>query len=91
MLVPQPRATLKFPLGEISLEERDEEEEKPKRAISVNGLVKSHIMNGVYTARFSDENLDLRYAYKVISCGLCFFKKFIFIFLLSLFHGICIA
>ncbi|KAG6408445.1 hypothetical protein SASPL_131457 [Salvia splendens] len=60
----QPRATLKFPLGEISLEENDEEEEQQKRALSLNGIVKSHILNGVYTARFSDENLDLRYAYK---------------------------
>ncbi|KAG6406138.1 hypothetical protein SASPL_133736 [Salvia splendens] len=60
----QPRATLKFPLGEISLEEKDEEEEQQKRTLSLNGTVKSHILNGVYTARFSDENLDLRYAYK---------------------------
>ncbi|KAH6768260.1 chloroplast outer envelope protein 37 [Perilla frutescens var. frutescens] len=59
-----PRATLKFPLGEISFEEKDEEEEEQKRVLAVNGTIKSHIMNGVYTARFSDENLDLRYAYK---------------------------
>ncbi|XP_057777893.1 outer envelope pore protein 37, chloroplastic-like [Salvia miltiorrhiza] len=59
-----PRATLKFPLGEISLEEKDEEIEEQKRAISVNGIIKSHILGGIYTARFSDENLDLRYAYK---------------------------
>ncbi|XP_047976435.1 outer envelope pore protein 37, chloroplastic-like, partial [Salvia hispanica] len=59
-----PRATLKFPLGEISLEEKDEEEEQQKRVLSLNGIVKSHILNGVYTARFNDESLDLRYAYK---------------------------
>lgn len=70
LLESQPRATFKFPLGEISLEEKDEEEEQQKRALSLNGIVKSHILNGVYTARFSDENLDLRYAYKVISFGI---------------------
>ncbi|GFP87145.1 outer envelope pore protein 37 chloroplastic [Phtheirospermum japonicum] len=60
-----PRATLKFPLGEVSLEEKEEEvEEEPKRALSVNGIIKSHMLNGVCTAQFSEENLALRYAYK---------------------------
>ncbi|KAL3619876.1 Outer envelope pore protein 37, chloroplastic [Castilleja foliolosa] len=60
-----PRATLKFPLGEVTLEEKEEEvEEEPKRALSVNGIIKSHILNGVCTAQYSEENLDLRYAFK---------------------------
>ncbi|KAK6130589.1 hypothetical protein DH2020_035681 [Rehmannia glutinosa] len=59
-----PRATLKFPLGEVSLEEKEVEEEEQKRVLSVNGIIKSHIMNGVCTAQYSEENLGLRYAYK---------------------------
>lgn len=62
----QPRATLKFPLGEISLQEKeDEEEEKQKRTLSVNGILKRQVMNGVCTALYTDEELRLRYAYKV--------------------------
>jgi len=57
-----PRATLKFPLGEVSLEEREEEE--VKRTLSVNGIFKGHILNGVCTAQYKDEDLNLRYAYK---------------------------
>ncbi|KAG8369355.1 hypothetical protein BUALT_Bualt14G0002700 [Buddleja alternifolia] len=61
-----PRATLKFPLGEVSLEEKEEEEEEQqKRTLSVNAIVKSHILNGVCTAQYNQENLDLRYAFKV--------------------------
>ncbi|CAH8265879.1 unnamed protein product [Arabidopsis lyrata] len=60
-----PRATLKFPLGEISLQEKeDEEEEKQKRTLSVNGILKRQVMNGVCTALYTDEELRLRYAYK---------------------------
>ncbi|KAK4421934.1 Outer envelope pore protein 37, chloroplastic [Sesamum alatum] len=62
--VGMPRATLKFPLGEVSFEEKEEEEEEQKRALSVNGIVKSHALDGVCTARYSEENLELRYAYK---------------------------
>nr|XP_023871945.1 outer envelope pore protein 37, chloroplastic [Quercus suber]POE86390.1 outer envelope pore protein 37, chloroplastic [Quercus suber] len=57
-----PRATLKFPLGEVSLEEREEEE--VKRTLSVNGIFKGHFLNGVCTAQYKDEDLNLRYAYK---------------------------
>ncbi|KAF5733565.1 outer envelope pore protein 37 chloroplastic [Tripterygium wilfordii] len=57
-----PKATIKFPLGEVSLEEREEEE--VKRALSINGIVKSHILNGICTAQYSDEDLKLRYCYK---------------------------
>ena len=59
----QPRATLKFPLGEVSLEEKEEEE--LRRTLSVSGVVKSQLMNGLCTAQFSDEDLKLRYCYKV--------------------------
>jgi hypothetical protein len=70
-LILQPRATLKFPLGEVSLLEREDEE--VKRTLSVNGILKGQILNGVCTAQYSDEDLKLRYIYKV---GL--FKKFDF-------------
>ncbi|KAK6161583.1 hypothetical protein DH2020_004964 [Rehmannia glutinosa] len=63
--VGMPRATFKFPLGEVSLVEREEEEEEEqKRTLSVSGILKSHILNGVCTARYNEENLDLRYAFK---------------------------
>ncbi|XP_013734750.2 outer envelope pore protein 37, chloroplastic [Brassica napus] len=60
-----PRATLKFPLGEVSVQEKEvEEEEKSKRIVSVNGVLKRQAMNGVCSALYTDEELRLRYAYK---------------------------
>lgn len=65
----QPKATFRFPLGEVSLEEKEaeEEEEEQKRALSVSGILKSNILNGLCTARYEEENLDLRYAFKVVN------------------------
>ncbi|KAG6727284.1 hypothetical protein I3842_02G122400 [Carya illinoinensis] len=60
--VGMPRATLKFPLGKVSVEERAEEELRP--TLSINGILKGQILNGVYTAQFMDEDLKLRYACK---------------------------
>ncbi|KAH9617880.1 hypothetical protein KSS87_009980 [Heliosperma pusillum] len=57
-----PRATLKFPCGEVSVEEKEDEE--VKRILSVNGVVKGSILNGFCTALYKDENLNLRYSYK---------------------------
>lgn len=74
-LILQPRATLKFPLGEVSLEERDDEE--VKKALSINGILKGQILNGVCTAQYKDEDLKLRYIYKV-----CILKKFDIFFLI---------
>lgn len=62
-LILQPRATLKFPLGEVSLLEREDEE--VKRTLSINGILKGQILNGVCTAQYRDEDLKLRYIYKV--------------------------
>lgn len=60
-----PRATFKFPFGEVSLEEKDDEvEEDLKKTLSVSGILKGHILNGVCTAQYSEENLNLRYSYK---------------------------
>ena len=61
----QPRATLKFPLGEVSLGEKEEEE--VRRTLSVSGIVKSQLTYGIFTAQFNDEDLKLRYRYKVFS------------------------
>ncbi|CAN4080978.1 unnamed protein product [Withania somnifera] len=58
-----PKATLKFPLGEVSLEEKEEEEEA-KRILSVNGILKGQILNGICTANYKDEALNLRYCFK---------------------------
>ncbi|KAK9287820.1 hypothetical protein L1049_016262 [Liquidambar formosana] len=57
-----PKATLKFPLGEISLEEREDEE--VKRLFSINGILKAPLSNGICTAQYKDEDLKLRYCYK---------------------------
>lgn len=57
-----PKATLKFPIGEVSLEEKEDEEEK--KLLSVNGIVKGQVLNGLCTAQYDDEELRLRYAYK---------------------------
>ncbi|XP_052173945.1 outer envelope pore protein 37, chloroplastic [Diospyros lotus] len=58
-----PRATFKFPLGEVSLEEKDEGEEV-KKMMSINGIVKGHLLDGVCTAQYKEESLNLRYLYK---------------------------
>ncbi|KAL3742736.1 hypothetical protein ACJRO7_018105 [Eucalyptus globulus] len=57
-----PRATVKFPPGEVSLEERGEEE--VKRTLSINGILKSPIWNGACSAQYADEELKLRYSFK---------------------------
>ncbi|KNA09627.1 hypothetical protein SOVF_151870 [Spinacia oleracea] len=57
-----PKATLKFPCGEVSLEERDDED--LKRVLSVSGIVKGSILNGACIAMYDNENLKLRYSYK---------------------------
>ncbi|XP_023529303.1 outer envelope pore protein 37, chloroplastic [Cucurbita pepo subsp. pepo] len=58
----RPRATLKFPMGEVSLEEREEEE--LKQPMSINGVLKGKILNGTCAAHYKDEELELRYSYK---------------------------
>jgi hypothetical protein len=59
---------VKFPYGEISIEEKDEEEEEEsKKMLSVSGILKGHVLNGICTAQYKDENLSLRYSYKVAS------------------------
>ncbi|XP_010930305.1 outer envelope pore protein 37, chloroplastic isoform X1 [Elaeis guineensis] len=57
-----PRATIHFPLGEVSVEEKKTEE--VENVLSVNGILKSHMLNGVCTALYKDNDLNLRYCYK---------------------------
>lgn len=57
-----PKATFRFPVGEISLQE--EEQEEFKRLLSVNGIVKAQLLNGTGTAQYKDEEMNLRYSYK---------------------------
>ncbi|EOY06993.1 hypothetical protein QQP08_017281 [Theobroma cacao] len=57
-----PRATFKFPIGEVSLEGREDEE--VKRTFAVNGIIKGQVLNGVCAANYKDEELKLRYTYK---------------------------
>jgi hypothetical protein len=57
-----PSATFHFPIGQVSVEEsRNEEEEK---LLSVNGIAKSDFLDGVLTAQYDKNNLNLRYCYK---------------------------
>lgn len=60
----QPNAALKFPFGELTLEEKEDDE--TKRMLSINGIIKGPILNGVCTAHYVDEDLKLTYSYKVI-------------------------
>ncbi|KAJ7980615.1 Outer envelope pore protein 37, chloroplastic [Quillaja saponaria] len=57
-----PKATFKFPLGEVSLEEKEEEE--VNRILSINGILRSQLLNGICTAQYKDEDLKLRYSFK---------------------------
>ncbi|XVF53337.1 hypothetical protein PTKIN_Ptkin05aG0091500 [Pterospermum kingtungense] len=58
----KPKATIRFPMGEVMLEEREEEE--VPRTFSINGILKGPILNGVCAAHYMDEELKLRYSYK---------------------------
>ncbi|XVF53336.1 hypothetical protein PTKIN_Ptkin05aG0091500 [Pterospermum kingtungense] len=75
-----PKATIRFPMGEVMLEEREEEE--VPRTFSINGILKGPILNGVCAAHYMDEELKLRYSYKVVFYAvlclfLCFFYSLI--------------
>ncbi|XP_078172334.1 chloroplast outer envelope protein 37 isoform X2 [Carex rostrata] len=58
-----PRATLTFPNGQVSVEEMVKEE-APEKVLSVNGIFRSNILDGVGTAMFTNDDLKLRYCYK---------------------------
>ncbi|KAK9067248.1 hypothetical protein SSX86_014574 [Deinandra increscens subsp. villosa] len=60
-----PKATLKFPYGEVSLEEtEDQEEEDAAPKLSYSGILKGQVLNGICNAQFSDDMLNLRYSFK---------------------------
>ncbi|KAH0464581.1 hypothetical protein IEQ34_007367 [Dendrobium chrysotoxum] len=63
-----PRAALQFPYGEIALEQRENVEEKieGKKVLSVDGILKSPMLNGICTVVYNGNDLNLRYIYKVI-------------------------
>lgn len=71
----QPRATFIFPKGEVSIKEKILDE--GGRILSVNGLAKSHVLNGVCKAVYNDNAMNIKYRYKVrlVSVG---FISFIF-------------
>ncbi|KAI0515731.1 hypothetical protein KFK09_008398 [Dendrobium nobile] len=62
----QPRAALQFPYGEIALEQRENVEEKieGKKVLSVDGILKSPMLNGIGTVVYNGNDLTLRYIYK---------------------------
>ncbi|XP_020106946.1 outer envelope pore protein 37, chloroplastic isoform X1 [Ananas comosus] len=57
-----PKATFHFPLGEVSVAEKKTDE--GEKILSVNGIVQSRLLNGVCTAHYRDNDLNLRYCYK---------------------------
>ncbi|TVU51429.1 hypothetical protein EJB05_02860, partial [Eragrostis curvula] len=57
-----PRATFLFPNGELSVKEKKLDE--GDRILSLSGLAKSHVLNGVCTAVYSDNVMNLKYRYK---------------------------
>ncbi|CAN6339991.1 unnamed protein product [Urochloa humidicola] len=57
-----PRATFFFPNGEVSIKEKILDE--GDRILSVNGLVKSHVLNGACTAVYNDNAMNIKYRYK---------------------------
>ncbi|KAK7363936.1 hypothetical protein VNO77_06101 [Canavalia gladiata] len=57
-----PKATIRFPVGEVSLQEKEEEE--VKSLLSVSGILKGQFLNGACTALYKDEELKLRYRCK---------------------------
>ncbi|KAL2339342.1 hypothetical protein Fmac_013788 [Flemingia macrophylla] len=57
-----PKATFRFPVGEFSVKEKEEEE--VKNSLSLSGILKGQILNGVCSAQYKDEELKLRYGYK---------------------------
>jgi len=71
----KPRAAIRFPNGEVSLEEKEDEE--LNKVLLVNGILKGQLMHGVCTAMYKENDLNLRYAYKVIGLQIpvlnCFF------------------
>lgn len=42
------------------------------RILSVNGIVRSHVLNGVCTALYSDNEMNIKYRYKVSISQLAF-------------------
>ncbi|XP_010238602.1 outer envelope pore protein 37, chloroplastic isoform X1 [Brachypodium distachyon] len=57
-----PRATFVFPNGEVSVKEKKLDE--GEKILSVNGIVKSHVLNGVCTALYNDNAMNIKYRYK---------------------------
>ncbi|KAG8051160.1 hypothetical protein GUJ93_ZPchr0009g1711 [Zizania palustris] len=57
-----PRTTFIFPSGEVSIKEKYLDE--GERILSVNGIVKSHVLNGVCTTLYNDNGMNIKYRYK---------------------------
>ncbi|XP_062222811.1 outer envelope pore protein 37, chloroplastic [Phragmites australis] len=57
-----PRATFHFPIGQVSVEERRNEDEE--KILSIYGIAKSDFLDGVLTAQYNENDLYLRYCYK---------------------------
>lgn len=78
----QQRAALQFPYGEIALEQRDnvEETKEVEKVLSVDGILKTPLLNGVGTVVYNGKDLSLRYIYKVIASQFAFI---ILVFLLA--------
>ncbi|KAG0504020.1 hypothetical protein HPP92_004092 [Vanilla planifolia] len=65
-LVRMPRAALKFPAGEVVLEQRDnvKENDEVTKVLAIEGILRKQLLNGVCTFTFNRNDLNLRYSYK---------------------------
>lgn len=66
----QPKARFQFPLGEVSIEER--EDGQAETALSMNGILKGEMLSGVCTAQYEDTNLKAKYSDKNLKLRYCF-------------------
>lgn len=62
----QPRVALQFPYGEIALQQRKnfKEASEVNKVLSVDGILKCPMLNGVSTLVYNGKDLNLRYLYK---------------------------
>lgn len=64
-----------FPNGEVSVKEKKLDE--GEKILSVNGIVKSHVLNGVCTALYNDNMMNIKYRYKVNIPKLALFNEYL--------------
>ncbi|GMJ06349.1 chloroplast outer envelope protein 37, ARABIDOPSIS CHLOROPLAST OUTER ENVELOPE PROTEIN 37 [Hibiscus trionum] len=57
-----PQATIRFPKGEVTVEEKEHED--ASRTLSMRGILRGQVLNGLCSAHYMNGQLNLRYIYK---------------------------